>query len=480
MNSTDAAGFDVMTTSASELSAVMHPPVACRPDTPLREALATMHARQVGSIVITTEDDRPVGIFTLRDVLDRVVLADEGLDRPISSVMSTDLHTLPPSALVYEAVLPMLHYSIRHILIVENGRLTGLVSEKDLFALQPGSVRQLAAAIRNAPGVEDLVALSEALREHTRSLLLQGTAPEPLTLLISSLNDLLTQRVLDLEFSGVADEVRFCWIALGSEGRREQTLYTDQDNGLIFTTGGGPDAGREKLLPHARRVNDALARCGVPLCPGNIMAGNPAWCLSLDEWDGRFADWIEHGDPQALLKSAIFFDFRPIHGERDLADALRGRLFERIARAPRFLHQMAANALHNRPPLGLLGTFTTSSDEGRRHTLNLKLNGAMLFADAARIYSLAEGIAHTNTGDRLREYARRRSVTPLEVQAWVDGFLFIQIARLRQQHTQHAAGEALSNRVNPAHLNELESRVLKEALRQARHLQSRLALDYEL
>jgi CBS domain-containing protein len=234
------------------------------------------------------------------------------------------------------------------------------------------------------------------------------------------------------------------------------------------------------LLPRARRANDALARCGFPLCAGNIMAGNPAWCLSLDEWDRHFAGWIENGDPQGLLHSSIFFDFRPIHGERAMADTLRRRLLARVARSPRFLHQMAANALRNRPPLGLLGDFATSGKGGQHSTIDLKLNGAMLFVDAARVYGLAAGVAQTSTCDRLREYARCQNVAPLELQAWVDGFLFLQVLRLRQQHAQNDAGEPLGNRINPAHLNELESRVLKEALRQARRLQSRLALDYGL
>ena len=476
-----SAGVDLTTTGASALSTVMRAPVSCPPQTSVRDALGTMHARAIGSIVVASGDGVPLGIFTLRDVLDRVTLVEGALDMPIASVMSTGLYTLPPDATVYEAVLVMLRHAVRHVLVVDSGRLAGLVSEKDLFALQPAGMRQLASAIRNARDVGHVVELGSEVRRHVHELLVQGTAAGPLTELISSLNDLLTQRVLDIEVEPARrNGLRFCWIALGSEGRREQTLHTDQDNGLVFAADGPAESVRRELRPYAERANAALARCGFPLCAGNIMAGNPEWCLSQDEWARRFATWIDAGDPQALLHGAIFFDFRAIHGDRELADALRRGLRERVMRSPRFLHQMAANALRNRPALGFLGDFSTSDGAGAPRTLDLKMNAAAIFTDAARIYALASGVTQTNTCDRLREHARLSGVLPLEAQAWIDAFLFVQVLRLRTQHEQSDAGEPLGNRVDPSALNELEQRVLKEALRQARRLQSRLALDYGL
>jgi len=474
-------GVDVTTTGATALRTVMRSPIWCAPDATVRSALAAMRTHAIGSILVAAEDATPVGIFTLRDVVDRVVLVDGALEQPISSVMSTGLHTLPPDATVHDAVLLMLARGVRHVLVVESRRLVGLVSEKDLFALQPLTMRRLAAAIRSAGDVEHLVSLSADIRALARELLDEGTAPGPLTELISSLNDLLTQRILDVELAGAEPEgIRFCWIALGSEGRSEQTLHSDQDNGIIFEGTRAADDVRARLVRRAARANEALARCGFPLCAGNIMASNPEWCLSLGEWEQRFANWIGAGDPQSLLNASIFFDFRPIHGDRDLAGALRRDLLERTGRSPRFLRQMAGNALRNRPPLGLLGDFATTNSKAGPRTIDLKLNAAMIFSDAARIYALASGVPHTNTCDRLREFAHRTHLAPLEAQAWIDAFLLIQVMRLRAQHAQSAAGEPLSNRIDPMKLNELEQRVLKEALRQARRLQSRLAMDYQL
>ena len=469
-------------TMASPLSAlVRRAPVSCLPDTPLRSALSTMHEFNIGSMVVTDANLAPLGIFTLRDVLDRVALAGYGLEQPISGVMSREVFTMPPEASAYEAALAMVRRGIRHILVVDHGRLAGVITEKDLFSLQRINIRQLASAIRAADSVESLVQFSSDIRQLAHNMLVQGVAAGQLTHFIASLNDLLTQRIIDLELAGAGlDDVRLCWMALGSEGRFEQTLSTDQDNGIIFA--GAADAAmlRARLLPFARRVNEALASCGFPLCKGNIMACNPQWCLSEQEWRAKFMHWIDNGDPQALLHGAIFFDFRALHGDAALADELRIWLLARTTVSPRFLHQMAANALRNRPPLGILHDFVTGKDAAHPNTIDMKLGGATLFADAARIYSLALGIRQTNTAARLREFATRQGLSPQEAAAWIDAFLFIQVLRLRHQHLQNLQGLAMDNRINPDDLNQLERRILKEALRQAGALQSRLALDYRL
>jgi CBS domain-containing protein len=476
---TDSAAQQAM---SSPLEGVMRrEPIACAPGTPIRTAIEEMRAHRIGSMVVVDGNLAPIGIFTLRDLLDRVALSGDALDQPISTVMSSDVFALSSRATVYEATLAMLRRGIRHVLVVEGGKLAGLVSEKDLFSLQRISMRQLAGAIHDARDIEHLVRFSEEIRQHARKMLEQGMAAEPLTQFIASLNDLLTQRLIDLVFADLgSDGIRFCWIALGSEGRYEQTFFTDQDNGIVFAAGGDIEAARNRLLPYAQRVNEILGRCGFPLCKGDIMAGNQRWCLSLDEWRHRFANWIDSGEPQALLHGAIFFDFRALHGDVGLADSLREWLLQHAAKTPRFLHQMAENALRNRSPLGLLRDFVTSDDPGHPGTIDLKLNGAMLFVDAARVYSLAAGVAQTNTCERLRQFAALSKVPRLEMQAWVDAFLLIQLLRLRQQQQRSLRGLPLDNRVNPDHLNAMERQTLKEALRQARALQSRLAADYRL
>jgi CBS domain-containing protein len=206
------------------------------------------------------------------------------------------------------------------------------------------------------------------------------------------------------------------------------------------------------------------------------MASNPKWCLSLDEWQRTFDNWIYHGAPMDLLHSTIFFDFRPLYGATHLGEALRAWLQQSAPKNSRFLHQLAVNALRNRPPLGLVRDFVTGDD----HTVDLKLNGITPFVDAVRIFSLAIGGTQTNTLERLREIALPPGITTGDIDAYCEAFLFIQLLRLRLHHTQSEQGAALSNRVDPDTLNNLDRRILKEAFRQARKLQTKLGLDYQV
>ncbi|HWR97622.1 MAG TPA: DUF294 nucleotidyltransferase-like domain-containing protein [Candidatus Methanoperedens sp.] len=463
------------------LSAVVRrPPVTCLPSDSIESALRTMSTEALGSLIVTGGEREPLGIFTLHDLLNRVALQRKDLADPISSVMSPVRVMLPSRATAYDAALEMVRQGTRHVIVVDQGKVTGIVSEKDLFDLQRLSLRQLSSEIKGAPDVAALAALAAEVRRLAQSRLVEGVSSEQLTRLISSLNDLLTRRVLELEF---ADRdlrgVVCCWLALGSEGRLEQTLSTDQDNGLLFESPAGvdADAAREVLLPIAQRVNASLAACGFPLCTGNIMAGNPRWCLSAAEWRREFAHWIDSGNPEALLHGSIFFDFRALYGAERLATQLRAWLTGKAAANFRFLHQMAENSLHNRPPLGMVRDFQVESAGEHKGTIDLKLNGTTIFVDAARIFALATGGSATSTAERLRAAATALKVPPDEVEAWIGAFYHLLALRLRCQQGA-LSGVGAGNRVNPARLDRLKRSILKESLHQAKNIQSRLAADY--
>lgn len=458
---------------------IQRKPVTCAPDTPIRQALETIQANKISAIVVA-RDEKPVGVFTVRDLISRVVLPGTPLDTPIHRLMTPDPVFLAPSDHAFEAALLMAQRGFRHILVVDRDRLVGVVSEKDLFSLQRVGVTRISSHIRAAEGLLPLQAAAGDIRQLAHNMLAQGVTAEQLTQLISTLNDLLTSRIIELQLAKDPEAARipFCWLALGSEGRLEQTLNTDQDNGIIFTLPEGMDANavRQVLLPFAKRVNDDLDACGFPLCSGQVMASNPKWCLSLAEWQRIFGNWIDHGDPVALLNSTIFFDFRALHGAEHLSESLRTWLRDEARKNSRFLHQMAVNAMRNRPPLGMVRDFVT----GEGNTLDLKLNGITPFIDAARIYSLAHGITETNTLQRLRAIAEPLYMKEQDAAAYCDAFVFIQLLRLRQHHAQSERGEALSNKIDPDKLNDLDRRILKEAFRQARKLQTKLGMDYQV
>jgi len=298
------------------------------------------------------------------------------------------------------------------------------------------------------------------------------------TRLISAFNDRLTIRVIELTARRHRlPAVSWCWLALGSEGRHEQTFVSDQDNGLVFSATGRDEAAalRELFVPFARAVNRRLADCGFPLCRGEVMAGNPAWCLSLEEWRECFIDWVRRPDPQALLNASIFFDLAPLYGDAGLAEKLRSAVLSLTVDAPAFLHLMAANALNAPPPLNYRGELVADGGE-----IDLKKFGTRIFVDAARIFALAAGARAVNTSARLHDAGLAAGLQAAEVAA-VEA-AFAQLLRLRLAHQlvqgNPAGGEGTG--IPLGTLNEFDRAILRESLKQARRLQQRLKLNYAL
>lgn len=341
------------------------------------------------------------------------------------------------------------------------------------------SPSELSAAIRDATRVEALVPLAASLRETGRSMLEQGVPISDVTHFISTTNDLISSRIVEWLAPQQAVEAELCWMVMGSEGRYEQTLHTDQDNAIVFAdTDRAPDELRAQLLPRAREVNEVMSRCGIPLCRGGIMASNPQWCLSLAEWKERFALWIDRSDPQALLNATIFFDFRALHGTARLINELRAWLAERAQGHTRFLFQMTQNALRNRPPLGFFGGFVLTTHGDVPKALDLKVNAVTPFVDAARVYSLAAGVTVTSTVQRLREASARGRIPEAQADACVQAFLSMQQLRMQLQGRALAGSAQPTNVVDPHTLDESARRAIKRAMREANRLQARLARSY--
>jgi CBS domain-containing protein len=459
-------------------------PITVAPETPLRAALETMSQAGIGSLVIAGEDGKPVGVFTRSDLLDRVVLAQLPLTTPVSEAMTPNPFMLEEHATAYDAMFAMATHSIRHVLVTDiEGRLTGVISERDLFSLQRVGLRQIRQSIDGARNVESLQHSAADVRQLAFNMLAQGVGSEQLTQFISALNDALTRRVLQLNLDNHRfDGIEWAWLAFGSEGRDEQTFSTDQDNGIVFAPPEGADVAelKQRFLAYALDVNKDLDRCGFPLCKGNIMASNPQWCLTLEEWKDQFGTWVRQPHPDALLNATIFFDFRPLYGNAELAEAMRRHLLALTASNPMFLRAMAKNALDVEPPLGKIRDFLTDLEPNAPGKIDLKKYGSRIFVDVARIYALASGVHNTNSIQRLRLSAQRLNIRGDEINAVLDALNFIQLLRLQHQYLEGEPGKQGDNLIDPEKLNELDRRILKESFRQARKIQTRLKLDYQV
>ncbi len=450
--------------------------VCVRTGQPLRDALIKMHETRVGSVLVLDSAGRLAGILTRDDVVSRIALAGLDLGSLIQDVMSPNVKFLEAHDTAQDAALMMSRYGIRHVPVLEGDQVVNVVSERDLFSAQRLSLKSVSTAIRSAPDVLSLQVSSGEVRQFAQTLLGQGVQSRQMTALISHLNDLICERLVQL-FSDKhgLDLADFAWIALGSEGRGEQTISTDQDNALVYRDGLGAEA-REHFLAFARDVNEALDACGFPFCKGQIMASNPALCLSEEEWLGKFANWIEHGSPEALLRSSIFFDFRVLAGNASLTEAMRDLVRTRSMATPRFIKQLADNSARNQVPLNWHGGVEATKVDGRE-CLDLKMGATAIVVDVARIFALSKGIDATNTRVRLEQVGQALGLAAREYESWVTAFEFMQTLRLNIQIQKTAVADN-PNLIELASLNDIDRSILKESLKTIRQLQQRLELDY--
>ncbi len=457
----------------SPLKQLLSRPATClRADDTLGSALKLFKRDRTGAVGIVNAERRPIGLLSQEQLPD-LMLSTTPLSTPLSRVMRREITAVPDEMLASEAVLHFASGQERYLLVCADGVLTGIVTEQDLYRLTRLDLHELLARMATCKDHDELVAIARDIRQLALVLLRQGMDADAVTRLVATLTDRLTGRLCELTFRGApAAGIRLCWLAFGSEGRLEQTFASDQDNGLIIAVDDP-----EKLTEHrgwvmarAREVNATLSRCGIPLCQLGTMAGSDNHCLTVDEWQTAFRDWIHAPSSDTIDTANGYFDLRPVWGDTTLAATLRDRIQADFHRTTRCIRSMADLVLQHRPPLGWMGRIQSS-----RGTLDLKEDVARFFVDGARILALSASCSATHTLDRLTQSARILNLAERDVESWADSFRFVQEMRLRHQIEQLEADQPPDNLIDPEQLTTLDHRILREALRQARKLQTHLS-----
>ncbi|HNI72960.1 MAG TPA: DUF294 nucleotidyltransferase-like domain-containing protein, partial [Accumulibacter sp.] len=319
-------GKDLASLPLSSLTVRM--PVCARADDTIREGASLMTRQRVSALLIVDRDDRLCGIVTDRDLRSRCLATGLPDHTPLSAIMTAEPLSLPPDATGLEALLEMNRRGIHHLPVSLDGKLSGLVSTTDLLRAQGLSATHLIDRLRRAADCGELVSLAGELPELWRNLARRGESPAVLGHIVAGVADALTSRLLTLCEARLGPlPAAYAWIAFGSQGRQELSLYSDQDNALIFADR-IDSAGREYFAQLARQVCDGLAACGFIPCPGEMMATNPRWRQSVSAWRAEFSDWFEATDPHKARLAANLFDLRWVHGDAALVQPLRRQISE--------------------------------------------------------------------------------------------------------------------------------------------------------
>ena len=445
----------------------------------VREAARMMSEENVSSVLVMCEE-RLVGIVTDKDLRVRVLAANRDPGSPISGVMTSEPMTLDAAADVDSALLMMMRKNYHHLPILEDGKPVGLVTAGDILRAQSEHPLRLVRDIYKRKTIEDLESLSKRLPSLFERMVHLGRDVEKIGRLVTQVTDAFNVRLLQMAEQELGPPpLPYAWIVFGSQAREEQTAKTDQDNGLILQREvEGEEA--DYFTNLARFVCDGLDRLGYVYCPGEIMAMNPVWRVSLARWKRHFDGWIDEPEPKSVMHSSIFFDMRCVHGSTELVDELLEYATGRARDNRIFRRFMAANSLKHRPPIGFFRRFVQEDDGSHSEGLNLKHRGIVPITDLARMRALEGGIREPNTFRRIERAIEEGILNENDGNSLRDAFKLISRIRLVRQAEQMAAGEKPSNFVSPEELSPLMRRNLKAAFTLVLQSQNALAERYQV
>jgi PAS domain S-box-containing protein len=454
----------------------------CDMNTAVRKAAEIMSAGDTGMLGVTAGESQVViGTVSDRDLRNRSVAADGDRSRPVHEIMSAPVISLPDSAAVFEAIMKMERMQV-HQLSLRNpeGQIRSLVSSADLVRLHRYTSAVIIGEIQNAKSISDIVRTKERLPWLVNTLLRCGARPRIVNRTMTRISDTIVERVIAISIEEIGrPPAAFCFMALGSEGRGEQSLVTDQDNALIFGASADESgqATERFFLDLGGMVNAALGHAGYSFCIGEVMARNPKWNRPMQDWKHYFRDWITQANPQDLLEFNTFFDFRCIWGEWEFARELRQFIQSLIAEHAPFLLHFAQNALLYKPPVGLFGKIVVESGGESPNTLNLK--EAMLpIVNFARLYSLRHGVVETNTVDRLYSLFELQVLKKAFYDEIADAYSFMMEIRLRNQAAALSQGSKPDNLLDLKTITPMQETLLKQSLSVISTIRKKISYDF--
>ncbi|MFK7907196.1 MAG: DUF294 nucleotidyltransferase-like domain-containing protein [Chitinophagales bacterium] len=465
--------------------------VLCSKKTESIQSVANkMKINRVGSTVVTNDQNHPIGIVTDTDFTRKVVAKGIAPHSSISEIMSSPVRTILPHSTVSEYIIQMMKHKVRHLVVTEDGSsespILGIASEHDILLLHGNDPAILVKRMLKARSIDKLAQIRNRAEQLIINYLKQEVSIEFITDIMTEINDVLIHRAIEFSLQRLETEgierppLQFCWLSLGSEGRGEQLLRTDQDNAIVYEN--PSEEWAEKAAAYFLKLGtytvEILHACGFALCKGKIMASNPKWNQPLKVWKGYFADWIGVPEPMALMHSSIFFDLRGTYGKIELADELQAFILQKIEEGRGgFLNFLAMNTLKNPPPLSFFKNFIVEKSGENKDLFDIKLRSMMPLTDAARLLTLAE--KQTNIHNTFKRFEQLKTIIPERAE------LFDEAAMAYELFVRYRALNGFENKdsgrfIQPENLNKIERQTLRTAFQTVETIQLYLKHRFEI
>ncbi|MFT2007790.1 DUF294 nucleotidyltransferase-like domain-containing protein [Pontibacter sp. 13R65] len=456
--------------------------VSCAQQTPIFEVAQLMAEHKTSCLFVKDEQQDIIGYVTDITLRDNVVARQVPVQKPVKEIMDNPTVSINTQAYVYEAILMMFQTKTRYMLIEENGNYLGSISRNKLLSEQAQSPFMFIQSVKLARSVGELRKKWYKVPEIVFQLLDRGVKAEIVNQMITTISDTIAVKVIEEVINEIGQPpAKFVFMVLGSEGRKEQTLKTDQDNAIIYEDKANEqrELVREYFLRFADMVSERLNSIGFSFCTGGFMAKNPKWTHSLSHWKRNYESWISEAVPETVIKFSTFFDCRYLYGEPAIIEELKDFLDEELQKplGKLFFH-MGNNALQYEPPLTFfknIKTFTKDSKE----VFDIK-KAMTPIVDLVRVYALKNRIFKTNTGERLQELKGKGVFTEAEVQELLQSYYFLMSLRLKKQ-----AGQIINDKKEPDNyvdlrsLTKIEQVTLREIFKTISNFQSYIKVEFK-
>lgn len=466
-----------------------HEVLTCQKGETIAKAAKSMSDKGVGSIVVVNQKKHPLGIITDKDLRNRLVAEGKGYDTLVDELMTSPVMTKSKEADFSSLYLTMIKNRLHHLIFTEDGSanspVTGILSDHDILLSQGNSPAVLINALMNTWDIKEMAKIRDRAERLLKYYLENELAMDFVANIISEINDIIIQRAVEIaktkhnpEFPKES-KVKFCFLSLGSEGREEQMLRTDLDNALVFEDVADSELERTKayMMLISQEVIEILLACGFEACPADMMANNPKWCQPLSQWKKYFSEWILSPNQESLMHAAIFFDFRPIIGQKVLAEEMVQHIYKEIAGKTIFLNFLAKNALLNPPPLGFFRNFIVEKSGEHRDKFDIKLRAMMPLADIARLLVLSHRVVGIN--NTFKRFEKLSELEPNYKDLFLEAGKAYEIL-MRMRAIEGLRSENSGRYISPESLGKLQRQLLKNAFAPIDELQKILRVRFQL
>ena len=448
------------------------PVITCSPSTPISQVARIFSQQHISTIAIIGTTGKLLGLVSERDLINKVLALDCNPTVVYASdIMDKTPPTLPADAFFYEALLTMIRRHGKYILVVEHGFPLGVITMGDLTRLRKTSTLSIVSRIEAAETTAELSYAAKLIQKVTVNMVTDKASANDICEVVSELNDLITRRLLVLAEAALDKRglglppLDYCWLTLGSGGRKEQTLSSDQDNALIYAQ---PPQDQEQqvkeyFLTLANFVVNGLEEAGFSKCKHNIMANNPVWCQSLQAWKNAGNSWIFTPTEESFRQFTIFLDYRAVYGQERLAQELRDFAHRLFRLAPTILHHMAKDDLQTRVPLGLFKQVILEKKQGHKDEVDIKGSACVHIVDCIRIFAMREGIFDTSTLARLNKLVSLEAISADDAEYYEAAYQSLMMFRIRGNLQKLSKGLVPDNYLNPNTLSKRQRTVLRES-----------------